>query len=513
MYEGVNNNQDGNPEEPFDYLAEAKRMREEREVKDAMVKAEKDAKDKQKREERLAKQLARSVAKREEMAENGKSLEESSQKAKELVREVKKEVKDLQEKADIELPPPFVATMGEGSVVEMNVGQKSGENDDEGLLIISHEIAKTEEAISLADEVSTQAQALARARDALLGVESTDMSTHSPTDESGPVYDLGVEQNVLRDRIQHTWDHQDEAMAQESAGVDNTLEGVPTFNQEAPSIDMVQSLASSSESISNQLRGETETYPADRGTIERSPDPMSPVTSAVKSGVAFVGGFLSGRSRATSLKRSLDSTTSSLRAETSAIKRDIESIQQKSQTNEVMDSILVEAPQATTLSPLPSPEAPFQVSRGPEVHGTDAPAIPAWIKQVENDVKNGKVAELKKWQHDILRIQHPDLLNQYEKLDGRVKEAIKHQSKEVLLNQFSTPSTPSRIPQPGDLPTPVSSIPAFMMDPPRRNPAPVLNYASPSTTNGATMTANAYLTIVIFGGIAFGAALIIAFGF
>ena len=514
MYEGVNNNQDSNPEEPFDYLAEAKRMREQREARDAAQKAEKDTKEKQKREERLAKQLARSVAKREEMAEKGKDLEVSSDKAKELVREVKKEVQNLNETADIDLPPPFVATMGEGSVVEMNVGQKTGEKDDEGLLLISHDIEKTEEAISLADEVSSQAQALARARDALLGVESKDMSTHSATDESGPVYDLGSEQQALRDRIQHTWDHGDAATDKEPVNDGDTpAEEVMPIALEVPSIDMVQSLASSSEALSSRLSDLTETYSAESGTIERSPDPISPVTSAVKSGVAFVGGFLGGRSRSSALKRSLDSTTSSLRTETAAIKRDVESIQLQSQTNEAIAPKQMEIPQTTFSAPSPRPEAAFQVAKGPEVHGTDAPAIPAWIKQVENDVKNGKVVELKKWQHDVLRIQHPDLLKQYEKLDGRIKEAIKHQSKEVLLNQFSVPSTPPPIPQPGDLPTPLPSMPAFMMDAPKRSPAPVFNYATTATSSASATTANGYLTIVIFGGIVFGAILIATFGF
>lgn len=152
----------------------------------------------------------------------------------------------------------------------------------------------------------------------------------------------------------------------------------------------------------------------------------------------------------------------------------------------------------------------------PEVHSTDAPAIPAWIKQVESDVKKGKVIELKKWQQDVLRIQHPQLMKQYEQLDYRTKEVIKSQSKETLSAQFVQPSAvPQPLGMPGDLPPPLSAMPAYM-NPSQPSPVrPVFEYANAANTGqgNTVMSANGYLTIVMIGGIAFGAALIAAFGF
>jgi hypothetical protein len=525
MFEGVNNTSGENQDEPFDYLAEAARLREEREAKEAAEKAEKEAKDKQRREERLARQFARSAVKRQEIEKKAEDLEVSSEKAKEQIQEVKQEARDLKKEAEklteTSIPADDVemtVTNGSEYLAELNEGEGA-------TLVFEHEskqlddsIQKVEETVSLADEVSAQALAIARARDALLGVDPVDISTHAPVGESGPVYDLGVAQDELRDRVQHTW----ELPQSQSASNEMNAESSPAL------VDMATTEVAQS-SIPQPNLAETFSsvdpssydgpYSITNGGIERAPDPTSPVTSSIKSGVAFVGGLFAGRSRLSSLKRSLNITNRKLDSEVSNIKRDVESIQKQSQAPEY-----AVPKQTETLTPVQAhnthvvkQEVLPNYVPAPETAGSQAPAIPSWIRQIENDVKNGKIVELKKWQHDVLRVQHPELLKRYEKLDLAAKQEIAHQSKEMLASQFTPipPKLPQPLSVPGDLPAPVLSAASFMTPQPE-SVVPNYSYASasPSSTSAAgTLSANGYMTIVIIGGIVFGAALIAAFGF
>jgi hypothetical protein len=524
MFEGVNNNSvSENQEQPFDYLAEAARMREEREARDATEKAEREAKDKRKREEKLARQYARSAAKREEIEKKAQDLESSSKDAKDQLKDTKQEVENLRKEATSVIESnkqnennvEMTATNGSEYIADLAEGESA-------TLIFEHEIKeldgsikKTEETITLADEVSAQALALARARDALLEVESSDMRTHASSGESGPIYDLGREQQELRDRIQHTWAHNEVA---ETPIVNSAITTTDELTLSSHKTDSDQTIMHPPSPESTVARYPEGTYSLDNGAIERAPDPVSPVTTSIKNGVAFVGGlFASGRTRASSLKRSIDRTNLRLSTETSAIKRDVETIQRQSNTNEYIIPEQMERSSLVATVPATKHEALAQMSQ-PEVSGTDAPAIPAWIRQIENDVKNGKAVELKKWQHDVLRVQHPELLRRYEKLDQAVKEEIRHQSKEVLSRQFSQPheDTPLLLSAPGDLPrlASSSSMPAFMSSSYNEPVAPGYAYAAPlSPAVRTALTANAYIVIVVFGGILFGAALIAVFGF
>jgi hypothetical protein len=193
--------------------------------------------------------------------------------------------------------------------------------------------------------------------------------------------------------------------------------------------------------------------------------------------------------------------------EASSIRRDIEAIQKQSEHYEFqVPEQLDEIPESQTS--LLTPES-IGFSQYPEVSGTDAPAIPAWIYTLEKDIKFGKIEALKKWQIDILRVQHPELLSQYEQLMSNSFETAEHHSREVLSHQFE----PESLPQPGELPSPALSLPAYM-NVTAPTPHTVYDYATVSSgATSTTLTPNSYLAIVIIGGIAFGLALIFAFGF
>lgn len=520
MFEGPS--QFGAPEdqlpEPFDYLAEAENTRARRE---ASEKARQETR-KLEREERIAKQLARSASKREE---NARKLKDSKEDVKGKKERVKDEIAETKKTAE-EIEKTIKET-SDSKPLEMSFGNGSEyidselKNGSEAVFELKESVKKAEEEVDTADEVLARAEAINRARAAIHEVETTIESEvagivephHRPTEHT--IYDLGEDQDELRNRFQESWVAPEEESALTSG---NT--GASTTQTTDYQLPAIPSLAT------EQLPPYAEPKPAE--TVITPPRAVN----NFRNGAAFVGGIFTGR--ALGRREQLSSATESLADETQSLKQNIEQIQQAVVAPE--QTIPFPMEQAESVSPVSGyenpgyqnpiieyvppqrierPRAENLVEQKPMQFelGNNNPAIPQWIRLLESDLKKGKVPEIKKWQRDVLRVQHPDMLKRYEKLDKASVETIKNQSYETLQAEQPRDLRPlSDFDSEYSAPTwDTSTMPAFMREP---SPiTPVVYTEQSNSEQGGSVLADNFLTIVMIGGAVFGAVLIIAFGF
>jgi len=519
MFEGPN--RIGAPEdqlpEPFDYLAEAEKAREVREAKTRSEKLAAEEARKVQREERLAKQIARSAAKREENArilnDSKKDVQEKLDTVKEGISDSKKEAAEIQ---------GIINDQQGSKAVEMVFGNGSEyidndlRNGSEAVFDLNQSVKTAEKAVDTAAEVLARAEAISRAREAIHDVETRIEDEvagvvevhHRPAEQT--IYDLGEDSEELRNRFQESWVAPEEspviAAETTSTGSDSSFEYQLPTKPSSPTEQAVQATLTHNEKATDTLRA----------------------VSNIRNGAAFVGGLFAGK--ALSRRSALSRSTESLARETADLKKNVEQIQQTAI-----------APEAATPYVTPTSSAELLIERQPVLSsGLEQPAyhiperltaksaepqiprfelnanaaIPLWIRQLEAELKHGKVPEIKKWQRDVLRVQHPDILRHYEKLDKSSVEAIKEHSYEAVAHdekkeikplsdfdtEFSGPTWKS------------SSMPAFM-----REPIPVApisySYAEPIIQENGSILADNFLTIIMIGGAIFGAVLIIAFGF
>jgi|GEM_PF-6114385 len=506
MYEGPKlfgeDTGDAVPEEPFDYFEHAKKLREERQALEAEKKAERQAKDAEKKAEkeaRLAKKIADKAT--EKLEEKTDKLADKSASTKEEIADAKAEVAEIADelKAVVsdELPAPVEMNFTNGSEYIANL-----EEGEEAVFELNHTIEKVEETVSLADEVKEQAEALARARAALENVDADHVGASFEGQEENTVVfgETGPQDDVL-DRLKHTWETPVEEVITEAPmptaveSYDNTTSTATVESYNAP---MPLAESSSDSYVAPSPVKEEATTP----TAQNDPTSIERFGSGMRNGASYVGGIFSAR--ALSTKNKLERTNAVLSSETQDLQRELQTIQAR--------------PTATRESIVGVTQTPESLNlyEPAEVRGTNEPAIPRWISQIESDVAKGKVPELKKWQIDVLRAQHPELLKKYEKLDQNSKERIKQQSKESIRGVDTILSSPVGQQSPGELPAPVYALPSYMTAQ-SAPPTPVFEYASttaslPTVSNGSVFS-NEYLTIVVAGGILFGAVLIAAFGF
>jgi len=501
MYEGPKvfgeDNNDMVPEEPFDYFEHAKKLREEREEIRAKEKQERDTKEADKKAEKKAR-LAKKIADKatEKLEEKSDKLAEKSLSTKEELSEAKIEAVELGdaiiaashlESPKDELPAPVEMAFTNGSEYTANL-----QDGEEAIFDLNHTIEKAEETVTLADGVQEQADALARARVALenIGTDHVRASFEGHEDNSVVFGETGPQEDV-RDRLIHTWETPAIAST-ESTPDTSTDSGLDTSEPYSGAVASAQGSSRNSQIANEHVKNEPT-------SIER-------FGSGVKNGAAYVGGIFTGR--AVSSKNRLEHSNAVLMSETRDLQREIQSLQlQPAATRETIVS---------TNSTEPISNQPSLNIDHREVRGTNEPAIPKWINQIENDVRKGKVPELKKWQIDVLRAQHPELLKKYEKLDQSTKEHIKKQSAESIKGLNTMFDRPAQASSTDELPAPAYALPSYMTSQNVDTPSTTLSayeYATaPSSTNGSVFSSE-YLTIVVVGGLLFGAALIAAFGF
>lgn len=536
--------QDAIPE-PFDYLEHAKRLREEREAIEATRKAEREAKDLEKKAEK-AERVAKKIAEKatEDLEKKADKVAEKTGDAKELITEARDEVAELKERLydsahDAMLPAPIeTVVMSDGSEISSEL-----EKGEQMIMEIQHSTDKLVETVTLADEVTAQADALAKARAALDSVDAEAMGvSYSGQEDNSQVFGESGPQEDIRDRLRHAWElprvspnaGQDLVSADMNVPTDTEL---VSFNRDNISYaDNSEYQAVSADTTNSSYGGgEVLTSPAVQSsgyeqsvaqTKEDVTDPTAKVSSGVKTGLAFAAGLFANKSHSTN--NSLKSTESALRSQTTDLSREIQAA--ASQPVAMYETkVSSPAQHPNSVNSLPRPDVRLsgtkeQSTAKAEIRGTNEPAIPDWIKQVEKDVQKGRVVELKKWQIDVLRTQHPDLLKRYDKLDRTHEQQIKTQSFETIRAEQQFDRRPLTVSAPGDLPPPIfdASMPAFMRPKvPSAQPIPMTvptvntqayEYAMRDTSSNAIL-GNSYITNVMIGGLLLGALLIGVFGF
>jgi hypothetical protein len=491
MHEGprrfFGDTEDAAPEEPFDYFEHARKLREEREALEAEKKAERQAKEagkKAEKEARLAKKIANKAT--EKLEEKTDKLSQKTASTKEQLQNTKAEVaeisSELKEASKDELPVPLELNMINGSQHEADLSDGA-----EAFMRLNHTIDKVEETVSLADEVQEQADVLAKARAALENVGSEYVVAGFGGQEETDYFGEPIPHEGILDRLKHTWETSASDPVEPTN--DSTLNGAESgsnSDQDTSSGDTYSTPSHADMLMQRPNEGQKETTQIDR------------FGSGVRNGAAYLGGFFAGR--AITAKNRLENSNAVLSSETDDLRRELQTLQARPSSTAESVASIVEAPTSITqFKPV-------------EVRGTNEPAIPRWISQIESDVAKGKVPELKKWQLDVLRAQHPEILKKYEKLDQRTKEQIRQQSKESIRGASVVLGDPAPHQNPNELPAPAYTLPSYMSEQ-SPSPAPVLEYASTSSSSNGSVFSNEYLTIVVAGGLLFGAVLIAAFGF
>jgi hypothetical protein len=564
MSEGFKNNYDDNPydqaEQPLDYAEQRRMEREaEKQAREEAYKLERETKTKTERETRIAKQLARSAAKREDMSKKADTVDKKIDAVKDNVKEAEKIVKDATAE---DLPKPIeIANFGENNNNNVWSDEKL-ESGTDVTLDLGHHIEAANAATTLAEDVAAEARQL-EARNALLQITQNDIGEHAGSGEF-PVYDLGGESALIRDRLREAW-------GLPPVNLDEGFEGIVSIGHARPGsvakqdaeqlantevdIDMQSKSEQTSESTlsgnyggsDGTSRTETSAYTqamqtgSESNHIENRTNP-----GAILAGAAtFAGGIFAGSAKGVkNIKNILSRSTSELKSDTSALKREIvefktdvnsklgsqtkEAIAEPMQTHDTIAGIntVFELPKIDVLRPQ-APIEPLQSKTPdvanifPEIGSSNQSLIPQWVKQIDKDVKQNKIVELRKWQRDVLRAQYPDLLKKYDIIDQKAKEQIMLQTKELATQPKA--DTPTQVVQqytePGNLPSlvPAQQLPGTV--PPLQSPVTTLSQnlspyqrAMKSGRDGSFSMSD-YVTRVLVGGILLGALLIVIFGF
>lgn len=485
---------DQEPNDSFDQepdLAELiERKKQERLEKEAREKEEKETKEKAKSKNKKRSKKAKDIAKKgEKLADDSAELKQKAGEAKEVAKELQQDIKELaKDNAEIELPAPLEITFTEGS--EYTATLQEGEDT---VLELQHHAEVAEKTADLADEVSERAQAIARARQAIETVTADEIGHVGARDEAiTEVYGGEDPSEDVYARLKTAWDNP-ETSSDTAASYDTPAETAPL----GYSTDPEQSSFGTTHISPDFTKAPNVNQPA---------EPESKKSNILASGAAFASGLFIGK--ASQLKDQLARSNEAIAAETATLAQEVQSIQQ---TAEMPQPVHYETPQHAETKP----ERPDISPSTPKSYES---AIPSWVRQIESDVKKGKVVELKKWQRDVLKAQYPKLLASYDALDLKHTKELKTQTESAGNRTiFSAPLAAQ--PASNDaLPAPAYAMPAYMQQAPSNAPmaAPQPVYTTPGPEyayQASSTVSSAYLTIVAIGGVLFGAALIVAFGF
>lgn len=498
--------------EPFDYMAEARKAREEREAVARQERSEREDSRKRERESRLAKQLARSATKREEnlkkLNESKADLKTKADNIKTDIEDVKKEIVETEKviesdpKTD-DKPVEMVFTNG-SEYIDTKL-----ENGSEATFDLNNSVKVAEEVVSTASEVLAQAEVLARARDTIQNVEKDSTNNAVIKDPEHllakeMVYSLGDEEDQIRQRIDQSWVGQENGDTSRSDVEPSTDTGINHDSGPSSESNLIavgeQVVSSATTDIEKEVTKQTSKRPN--------------TSSNLRNSAALAFGMFGNRSKRRENK--LTQATESLKLDTIDLRKKIETIQQTAisqkpefelpKTDIVTSGIEMAYPVYSTN------EKELATMQGIEQSRSNIAAIPAWIRQLEVMLKQGKVPEIKKWQKDILRVQHPDLLKRYDKLDMLSKEAIKNHSIEHLKQAHRPVIKPLSAFEDAYSDAKQPSIPTFMQDGFVPRPMIQQSFSENTSPNGDSVATSNLMSIIMIGGVIFGAILILAFG-
>ena len=536
------NTEQDNVEQPLDFWAQVREKEAlEKAQKEVIKKADQEAAAKSDREKRLATQLARSATKREEIAKKAETIEEKIEASKAHVKEAEKVLKDESNKMpEAELPKPIVIE---------NFGSQSRWEDDltmkntDVTLQFTHEVESTKATILEAEATAADARAEA-ARDTLSHISQAEVDTQNPgrIEKFSSVNDLGVDSDILRNQVRNAWEHAPSA----STVPDVEVEAIGAIRGSAADrlVETSSSMAVPSTEHATAYAGDSaQSYTAPTMAPENATgntfygnDPVSsaPVVkgSLFKPVVAIADGLLA--SSISGLRRAMGKSSNELKSNASALRTDIDAVRASKNlsqsppqtpsydafvggTHEYIVPLAPVAPSPTRESVDGFNSMPEIKNSYPDIPNNQGSVIPGWIRQIEKDVKNGKIVELKNWQRDVLRIQHPKLLEKYEQLDKSITEKLRVASPESQPRVDIPDALPRTITLAGELPAPVSptaqSAPRVAYKMPVFVPnTPMSPYQYAMSGNTAVFSMGDYLTKVLVFGAVFGAVLIVFFG-
>jgi hypothetical protein len=506
-YEGPQKNSNEEPAEaPFDYLAHADRIRKERLAKEAAEKAERELLKKQERDERLAKQLARSASRRNQDAQKiergSQTLRQNSGRARKEAEEARAVARELKEEVELPVPERTEVVLGERGEVTVSPNDSS---DMQDLVIeLERSAERTEETADIADEITGRAEAISRARGLIETIDSTDVGqsvsdgegVYVPTKEELDL--LAEEQNVVHDRITRSWAH--ESFDLEDERITNEQLGIMGAQDQEVVVDGYDfSGQNTAPAMQESYSGVTAPIVERPKRIRRSGFVPSVVGGAL-------GGLFTTTKRPSVQARvdRLQSTEAQLAEQVQSLRQDVEYIQksaEKTPTGSVQEVV-------ETVQRVPAKNIPETRSTSRQE------AIPSWVYQLESEIKNGRTPEIKTWQRDLLKRQHPELLERYERMTKLPNTETLQAQFEIVGNEApKAKSDPTILPSPHGIYD--NAMPAYMFadQPASAQPRYVPTYQPQKDGQLVQLNAGNYLATIVVGGVIFGALLIAVFGF
>lgn len=528
QYSGEDDNLYGMPpEQDMDLAAMIERKKKEREEQEAREKTEKAAQEAKEKSKKQTKKINKISKKIQETKEESKNVKDAAKKAGELAEDIKEQAKVMGEELndEINLPAPVEMSFSDGS--EYIAGLKEGE---EAIFDLQQSAEKLEASADIAEHIAEKAvsvmdereQAIARARAALEQVDAEEVgATVEGREGVGDVFgDETPAQDVVT-RLRKAWGGDTARHAEVEHDTSQIDPNSYQHNYDAVSPPPIYHTEQSN-------------------TQTESPDTTT--SDALRSGAAAFGGYFAGRANA--MRRNVDRVNTELSEQATSLKDDIAAIQHASLATAASESMARQQISSTEKSFVEPPHLPKveyaskventyhesvvssnTESPSSEIKGNFQAVIPAWIKQFESEVKKGKVVELKKWQRDVLRVQHPNLLKKYDAFDGAIRHSFIEQKSDPKGSRtmYSPPiSVAVQNPLPQDLPRPTTSaytMPAYMQQPAEYSQSSHSSALDAHTTinpysaRSGSVFSTTYVTTVTFGGIVFGAILIALFGF
>lgn len=530
---------------------EAKKKTEE--AKDAKKKSEKEAKEAKKKAEKTEKKAKDLEKSAKDVAESAEGAREKAEDAKELAEDLKGELAAHTEvAADSNDPVEMVMTDGSEYTATLEEGE-------EAIFDLVNTAEAVEKTADLADEVSSRASQIARARAALQDVLPEDVGVETQRDvDSETVFGEDGPQHDVMNRLKQAWRPLEkpadgteliEAGDEEDARVSPPVTAPPLLvgysqgealadvdaaidSPRSSGYDVALSSLPAAEAAAGggyAYGGSSAERPAPATIASDEKHPSIPRDTPRRSGLfggaaAASVGYFAGKTRG--VKDALRSTDSTLRAQTAALENQAQSVvEQPAASITTPNQLPIPQPIIERQPVVPNVSATRQEAF-PETKTSFGSAVPAWITALEKEVKKGKVVEIKKWQRDVLKSQHPELLRNYEKLDMKLKGEIKKQARSTERPaEMGQVYQNLAIPQgtPGDLPSVQRPMPAFMAPSPSSapTPAPPQPAQRPTSAYGYAMDSagrdssdgTPNLNLVLAGGVVFGVVLILVFGF
>lgn len=488
---------DGQPEQPFDYLAEAERLRQERESAEREKKErqqQKKSADKQRRASTIARQLERSAKERKARLERTEvnARHDEAIDLRDHIRDARAQAKKAEATLD------EMRHAGDAVRRELKEGQ-------EAVVHLQTAAERAETRAEVADEVAARAEAVRKAREQLEKIEAAEVGaaaiaaetvTHPRVEKT--VYDLGKDKDLLQNRLDKSWSKVEPKPT------------TPTPQAEAVPAALEPEQVASKEQLERRDFEQSHEQPDETAPdafdtlpppVEAPPLPLFKTEETLVATPAKIGVF------AGELKINHDVSP----AEVPAVETTLPPVEVVEEEHELVNEVPAEAPFDDVTHDKLAETQSATAEQPPS-------AIPQWIRSFETSIGSGVLPEMKKWQRDVLKAQHPDILKRYETLDhmlrgeiaqSRIEEPLPVSPEQLNRPRQSTVYEPM-LPVPASLSTDYE--PAYMNEAAGQQTTPI-RFLRPARRGLVRMALESLsYRVVLGGGAAFGLVLILLFG-